>query len=83
MEKGDSGLLKQERGILDARPRQHQKMAVSKPIRVLAAACMALFFFLMLQMMRNPSPVTPPIASPEKEDFKSFVRDPNLDGMKA
>ncbi len=58
-------------------------MAVSKPIRVLAAACMTLFFFLMLQMMRNPNPITPPLASQEKDDFQAFVRDPNLDGMLA
>ena len=56
-------------------------MAFPKPIRLLAAACMALFFFLMLQMIRNPNPLSPPTASNEKEDYKSFVRDPNLDGI--
>ncbi|KAK3708398.1 putative mannosyltransferase ktr4 [Vermiconidia calcicola] len=53
-------------------------MAFPKPIRLLAAACMALFLFLLLQMMRNPSPFTAP-GSKAKDEFASFVRDPNLD----
>lgn len=55
-------------------------MAFAKPVRFLGAACMALFFFLMLQIMRSPNPIAPPSLK-GKEDFSTFARDPNLDGM--
>ena len=65
--------------VLRATSPRQTRMAFPKPIRLLAAACMVLFFFLMLQIMRSPNPITPP-GSSEKENFASFVRDPNLDG---
>jgi hypothetical protein len=82
MEKGDQGLFAQRNDILHAHSRPPQRrMAVSKPVRVLAASCMCLFFFLMLQMMRNPTPLDAFPGSTDKDgDIKSFVRDPNLDG---
>lgn len=63
------------------RPRQRQRgMAFPKPVRLLAAACMALFFFLMLRMIWSPRSISLP-GSGDKEPYTSFVRDPNLDGM--
>ena len=53
-------------------------MAIAKPVRLLAAACMVLFFFLALQMIRSPQMVKMP--GPESR-FSDMVRDPNLDGM--
>ncbi|KAK3679738.1 putative mannosyltransferase ktr4 [Recurvomyces mirabilis] len=53
-------------------------MAMPKPIRLLAASCMVLFIFLVLQIMRNPSEVKVP---KEKDPNRSgeMDRDPNLD----
>jgi hypothetical protein len=78
MDQNKSGLLLHDDNRRPAHVRQ-SKMAFNKPVRWLAAACMALFFFLMLQIMRSPNPMTPP-GSKEKTDYASFARDPNLDG---
>lgn len=50
-----------------------------RPIRLLAAACMALFFFLMLQIMRSPHALNPP-GSGGGSDVGEMMRDVNLDG---
>ncbi|GAB7360598.1 hypothetical protein MBLNU230_g0480t2 [Neophaeotheca triangularis] len=52
-------------------------MAVPKPIRLLAALCMGIFLFLMLQVIRSPSRVSMPGGDFEK--VEDMVRDPNLD----
>lgn len=58
-------------------------MAVPRPIRLLAAACMALFLFLMVQIMRDPAAISiPGVEEKKTQSFDSFVRDPNLDGRK-
>lgn len=49
-------------------------MAGARPVRLLAAACMAFFLFLMVRIMRNPADIPPKHA-----DVKGFDRDPNLD----
>lgn len=55
-------------------------MAMPKPIRLLAAATMALFFFLVVQIMRSPTTVKLPGSTDGK--MEDMVRDPNLDGMR-
>lgn len=72
-EKGQYGV---ERVGAGSRP---QKMAMAKPIRILAAACMALFFFLALQMMRSPGTIKGP---GNEHKWDDMVRDPNLDGKR-
>ncbi|KAK3658751.1 putative mannosyltransferase ktr4 [Elasticomyces elasticus] len=57
--------------------RHRRKMAMPKPIRLLAAACMALFFFLVIQIMRSPSSVKVPGLDDGK--VADMLRDPNLD----
>ncbi|KAK1027714.1 putative mannosyltransferase ktr4, partial [Friedmanniomyces endolithicus] len=52
-------------------------MAIPKPIRLLAAACMALFFFLVVQIMRSPGEVKGPNVDVGK--LADMFRDPNLD----
>ena len=56
------------------------KMAVPKPIRLMAAATMVLFLFLMVQIIRKPGDIKPP-GSESKEEMDKWSRDPNLDGM--
>lgn len=73
MDKSDKGLLGVDRVGAGSRP---QKMAMAKPIRILAAACMALFFFLALQMIRSPSAIKGP---GDEHKWDDMVRDPNLD----
>lgn len=53
-------------------------MATSKPIRLLAATTMALFVFILIQMMRKPSTIQPPGYDDGK--MAEMTRDPNLDG---
>jgi len=57
---------------------RNNKMAIPKPIRLLAAACMALFFFLVVQIMRSPGEVKGPNVDVGK--LADMFRDPNLDG---
>lgn len=73
MDKSEKGQHGMDRVGAGSRP---QKMAMAKPIRILAAACMALFFFLALQMMRSPGAIKGP-----GDEYKSddMLRDPNLD----
>ncbi|KAK1076929.1 putative mannosyltransferase ktr4, partial [Friedmanniomyces endolithicus] len=52
-------------------------MAIPKPIRLLAAACMALFFFLVIQIVRSPGKVKGPNLDVGK--LADMFRDPNLD----
>ncbi|MGG6499523.1 UNVERIFIED_CONTAM: hypothetical protein NY603_42055, partial [Bacteroidetes bacterium 56_B9] len=61
--------------------RQFSIMAVGipKPIRFLALATMALFVFLLFQIMRNPTVAKLPEGHAKLEDM---VRDPNLDGRR-
>lgn len=54
-------------------------MAMPKPIRLLAAATMALFLFLVVQIMRSPTTVKLPGLS--DGNVGDMVRDPNLDGI--
>ena len=63
-----------------AQPRRsrNNKMAIPKPIRLLAAACMALFFFLVIQIVRSPGKVKGPNLDVGK--LADMFRDPNLDG---
>jgi hypothetical protein len=55
-----------------------RKTAMPKPIRLLGASCMVLFFFLLIQFMRHPGNVD----LHDKDDPRTgdMVRDPNLDG---
>ena len=78
MGKNEKGLLADDNQVRFGQPRQ-TKMAFAKPVRLLAAACTLLFLFITVQIMRNPSPVTPP-GFKEKDNYASFARDPNLDG---
>ena len=57
----------------------HRRMALPKPIRLLAGACMLLFLFLTFQFVRSPPSIGAP-GSSSKDSVESFVRDPNLDG---
>ncbi len=63
-----------------AQPRRsrNNNMAIPKPIRLLAAACMALFFFLVIQIVRSPGKVKGPNLDVGK--LADMFRDPNLDG---
>ena len=54
-------------------------MGLPRPIRLLAAATMVLFLFLVLQIMRSPTSVKLPGSTAHKYD--DMIRDPNLDGM--
>lgn len=54
-------------------------MGLPRPIRLLAAATMVLFLFLVLQIMRSPTTVKLPGSTAHKYD--DMIRDPNLDGM--
>jgi hypothetical protein len=78
MGKNEKGLLAHDNQVRFGQSRQ-TKMAFAKPVRLLAAACMVLFLFITVQIMRNPGPVTPP-GFKEKDNYASFARDPNLDG---
>lgn len=55
-------------------------MAFPKPIRVVLAATMILFIFLVLQIMRHPGDVKVPGLTGNK--MEDMVRDPNLDGKR-
>jgi len=55
-------------------------MAMPKPIRLLAAATMALFLFLVVQIMRSPS--MPKLPGQLGNKMDDMIRDPNLDGMR-
>lgn len=58
-------------------PPRSGRMAMPKPIRILLAATMCLFLFLVVQIMRRPTGVQPPSGGVTKPD--DFLRDPNLD----
>ncbi|OTA31018.1 hypothetical protein BTJ68_08758 [Hortaea werneckii EXF-2000] len=53
------------------------RMGLPRPIRLLAAATMVLFLFLVLQIMRSPTSVKLPGSTAHKYD--DMIRDPNLD----
>lgn len=57
------------------------RMAMSRPIRLLAAATMALFLFLVLQIMRSPTSLRLPGGRGGGE-WNDMARDPNLDGTR-
>ena len=61
---------------------KQRNMAFPKPIRMLAAACMALFFFLALQIIRKPGVIQPPGVG-EHDWNEDMVRDPNLDSKRS
>ncbi|KAL9062918.1 MAG: hypothetical protein Q9157_008539 [Trypethelium eluteriae] len=56
-------------------------MALSRPVRVLAAIAALLFIFSILQMLRTPVKLTPPSFGSSKDNPKDqdAWRDPNLD----
>jgi len=54
-------------------------MAMPKPIRLMAAATLALFVFLVFQIVRSPS--VPKLLDGKTGKMDDMVRDPNLDGM--
>lgn len=60
------------------RERRRRKMVKARPIRLLAAATMALFLFLVVQIMRRPSKIEMP--GKGGENTSGLARDPNLDG---
>lgn len=53
-----------------------RKMGMPKPIRLLAGATMALFLFLVWQIMKSPRILQAPGG---REKMDDMVRDPNLD----
>lgn len=55
-----------------------RKRGMPKPIRLLAGATMALFFFLVFQIVRSPRVIHAPGGRDKVDDM---VRDPNLDRM--
>ena len=81
MEKNEKVSSAYEPDSLGATSRR-RKMAMPKPIRLLAAACMALFLFLMVQMIRSPTALKPP-GSGGGDGINDMIRDPNLDGAAA
>ena len=83
MEKNEKAYLLREIDPASGRPPRQSRMAIPRPIRILAAACMILFFFLMVQIMRSPTTIDLPGSGGKtgKDKYASFVRDPNLDGM--
>ncbi|EMC93831.1 glycosyltransferase family 15 protein [Baudoinia panamericana UAMH 10762] len=50
-----------------------------KPIRLLGAACMVLFLFLVVQIMRSPRNWKLPSKQPSSQLDQDMSRDPNLD----
>lgn len=58
--------------------RPGRKMGMPKPIRLLAGATMALFFFLVFQIVKSPGVIK---AQGGREKVDDMVRDPNLDRM--
>lgn len=75
MDRSEKGLLGVNRVGAGPRP---QKMGMAKPVRILGAACMVLFFFLAIQMIRSPGTIKGP---GDEHKWDDMVRDPNLDGM--
>jgi mannosyltransferase len=53
-------------------------MAVAKPVRVLAALSLALFFFLVFSLLRSPPTLHTP-GSQDGEIISKMERDPLLD----
>ena len=78
MEKSEQSAYAYEAQLVGAGSRR-PKMAVPKPIRLMAAATMVLFLFLMVQIIRKPGDIRPP-GSESKEEMDKWGRDPNLDG---
>jgi mannosyltransferase len=58
-------------------------MAIPRPIRLLAAATMALFVFLVIQIMCSPGSMQLPGSADKGVKIEDMTRDPNLDGMPA
>jgi hypothetical protein len=57
-------------------------MAVAKPVRLLGALSVALFFFLVFTFLRKPPPIhTPETQGPNGEIIPKMERDPLLDRM--
>lgn len=74
MDKSEKGPYGADRVGAGSRP---QKMAMNKPVRILGAACMVLFFFLAVQMTRSPGTIKGP---GDEQKWDDMSRDPNLDG---
>ena len=56
-------------------------MAMPKPIRLLAAATMALFLVLVIQIMRSSGDIKIRMPGLKGNKMDDMIRDPNLDGM--